>query len=193
MRWIWVIWAISVMASLFCVAKKLAKDIHFASPLSPISPYIYGNTTARRVLVGLGLALWLGCFGSQLLVLNESFKIKNISYEWSLGQIIAVTVWIPSLIEFAYIEYSKNLESFWALIHVLTKLVGIEAASEYRYPSPMRVMKGIVFQSVNLAILDPSEESREELMTTASGGDWCKSSSSTNSVAHTSLIQLRRP
>ena len=153
LKWIWVVWAVSVMTSLFCLAKKLAEDFHFASPLGPVSTHIYRNITSRRMLVGIGLVSWLACFGAQLVILTEYFQMKNISYEWSLGQIIAVTVWVPSLVEFAYIEYGKNLESFWGPLHMLTKLVGIEAASEYRHPSPMRVIKGIVYQSVHLATI----------------------------------------
>ncbi len=39
---------------------------------------------------------------------------------------------------------------------------GIDEASKYRYPSPLKVMKDIVQQSVKMAILDPPEQADDE-------------------------------
>ena len=106
LTWIWSVWAVSMSALLLCVFRKPTEGFHSASPAQPIISIIHKNKTARRALIALILVVWCNCLGAQLLLFSYYFEDKHISYKWSFGQIIAVTVWIPSLIEFAYIEYS---------------------------------------------------------------------------------------
>ena len=61
---------------------------------------------------------WLLCFAAQFYLFAAFIRHDLINYEWSLGQIIAVTVWIPCVVEYLYIEFSE-------LNTVLTYVVGV--------------------------------------------------------------------
>jgi len=48
---------------------------------------------------------------------------------------------------------------------------GIDQASKYRYPCPLKVMKDIVQHSVKMAILNPPEQADDGAPEIASGAD----------------------
>lgn len=68
--------------------------------------------------------IWTFCFVFQLYFLAVYAQRSLISRYWTFSQIIAVTVWAPSLIEFAYILFR-----------------GLGNGSEYRYPPPWKTIK----------------------------------------------------
>ena len=50
---------------------------------------------------------WSLCVAGQFYLFSAYLEHSVISYEWSFGQIIAVTIWLPSLVEYIYIEWSR--------------------------------------------------------------------------------------
>lgn len=68
-----------------------------------------------------------------------------VSYTWSFGQLIAVAVWVPLIIEYIYIAFN-----------------GVEQAAEYRYPSQYHPKRDPVAASVSAAILKSDYQSVEQ-------------------------------
>lgn len=65
------------------------------------------------------------------------FQDSYISPTWSFGQIIAVTIWAPCVVEYIDIEIN-----------------GIEAASKYRFLAPIKMIRSTVQHPENFAILE---------------------------------------
>ena len=56
------------------------------------------------------LVTWVSCF-AYLFYLYAYFKRHNfVSSQWDFGQIVAITVWAPSIVEFIYMERGKSPE-----------------------------------------------------------------------------------
>lgn len=55
-------------------------------------------------------ATMLACLGMQLslLAIGKSLNMMN-PYDWSFGQIIAITVWTPPIMEYAYRKSGKSV------------------------------------------------------------------------------------
>lgn len=53
------------------------------------------------------LALWLFCF-AYLLYLYHLLRVKKfVAQEWGFGQVVAIMAWVPSIVEFLYMEKRK--------------------------------------------------------------------------------------
>ena len=64
------------------------------------------ESDACRTWIGVSCVTWSLCFSCQLYPFSIYFSHSVISQLWSFGQIIAVTVWVPSMVQYVYIEYS---------------------------------------------------------------------------------------
>ena len=62
---------------------------------------------ARHAWILASVIPWFLCFASQFYLFSAYFRHEVISSEWGFGQIIAITVWIPSVVEYLYIQWSK--------------------------------------------------------------------------------------
>lgn len=62
-------------------------------------------------MVTLLLVTWSPCTALQAHTFSTYATHHLIPPGWSFGPIIAVTIWVPSLVELAYIEYSE-----WTLL-----------------------------------------------------------------------------
>ena len=116
--WMWLIWAHCVMWLPICAVKHYydgqdcdAKSrwwrFHDISAKYAIIRRAVKGLSAYRIWTALTCTSWSLCFGCQFYVFSVYFDHSVISTQWSFGQIIAVTVWIPSIVEYIYIEYSK--------------------------------------------------------------------------------------
>lgn len=108
MRWVWCIWLFSFLALLFCVISKVARKFRSTSPRRKILKRIFDEAVNHTAVITIVVVLWRVCFGVHFYLFYWLFEHHAISFTWSFGQIIAVTVWVPSLVEFAYIEYSRS-------------------------------------------------------------------------------------
>ena len=113
--WIWAVWANCTIWLLICLLKH-CQDSYESRWLS-VQTVLTKLTWIRSAVEGIGrraawtilsLLLWSLCFGYQYFLFSVYFKHSVISQQWSFGQIIAVTVWVPSIVEYVYIEYSLS-------------------------------------------------------------------------------------
>lgn len=65
----------------------------------------------------LVLCLWAFCFAFQLYICKLYVNESLISTTWSFGQIVAVMIWIPSIVEFIYIEIGTVQLLLFASLH----------------------------------------------------------------------------
>ncbi len=110
-KWIWVIWVNCIIWLALClgmmirkVQRAMATILRENATFAVLSKYRVG---LLLFLVTFGLS-----FAAQFVLFSIYARHAFISPIWTFGQIIAVTVWAPSLIDFIYIEYSKSLSSF---------------------------------------------------------------------------------
>lgn len=73
-----------------------------------------------RLLALLYIIPWSACCAYQFYLFSIFISNSLISKTWTFGQIIAVTVWVPSVVEYGYILLSK---SKCCLIYHITLLI----------------------------------------------------------------------
>ena len=131
--WLWPVWAYCMMWLPTCMIRHWYDSRsnfslpHWWSPrrISNWYPRIrkFSNEfSSCRTWTAISCVTWPLCFACQLYLFSIYFKHSVISQKWSFGQIIAVTVWVPSVVEYIYIEYN-----------------GVVEASKYRYPAPLQL------------------------------------------------------
>ena len=114
--WTWLVWTNCIVWMLFCLGKMCYGTDHlfvirariraFAND-RPWVRYLAEEGRAHRTWILLVIIPWSLCFAGQFYLFGAYFDHRVISYDWSFGQIIAVFVWVPSLVEFVYLELSK--------------------------------------------------------------------------------------
>lgn len=128
LRYTWAVWAICCLWLIYCVLSKLL----FGAPKNPRVARLVENwkTPDNRLRASihfvplscyrsLGLLSWMFCFAFQLYYYAAYFLDGLVSTQWTFGQIISVTVWMPSIVEYLYLEFCKfqvcQLSSFTLL------------------------------------------------------------------------------
>lgn len=114
--WTWLVWTNCVVWSFFCLGKKCYDTV----ALNPyrrllqdrLQRYRFTRFLSRhhndyKVWIVIAVIPWSLCFASQFWLFAAYFQHSVISFEWSFGQIIAITVWLPCIIEYVYIEFRK--------------------------------------------------------------------------------------
>ena len=120
--WIWVVWGNCIAWLLYCLSKKLCEDEWWLQKIRPIYNRYTWMRSLRRVRtyqqlwVVASVSIWALCFGAQFYLFSLYFRHSVISPKWSFGQIIAITVWVPSLFEYVYIEHSKPFHLLCCLL-----------------------------------------------------------------------------
>ena len=114
--WIWAVWANCIVwlflglgikcCNLKVFAKSREKSMQFGTKVSFIK-YLIKKSRTYTTWIIVSVIPWSLCFAGQFYLYSAFFEHSVISYEWSFGQIIAVTVWLPSLVEYVYIEWSR--------------------------------------------------------------------------------------
>lgn len=115
--WMWLVCANCIMWLPICAVKHWYSRCNYSKPRSwSLAGISASHSWVARLSQGLATfrawALfscisWSLCFGSQYYLFSIYFSHSVISQQWSFGQIIAVTVWVPSVVEYVYIEYSE--------------------------------------------------------------------------------------
>lgn len=114
--WTWLVWANCIIWMFFCLGKKCYESDRFFSFRERAKAFsrerflvrfIAKEGKAHRTWILFSIIPWSLCFTSQFYLFSAYFQHRVISYEWTFGQIIAVFVWVPPLVEYIYIEISK--------------------------------------------------------------------------------------
>jgi len=114
----------------------------------------------------LVILVWGLCFVYHIYIYSLFLNYRLVSQTWTFGQIIAVTVWAPSIVEFFYTDYGKstktdsNQTSFPA---DKGKPEGPEEASKYKYPPGLQVFRSTIRPSIGLANLEPFQRTSRDL------------------------------
>ena len=167
-RWVWVAWATCMTWMLSCFFSKLRDGllpnavrsrlevvIHhpWMQPLKTFMSSLY----ARLLIFIASSAL---CFSVQFYLISVFNRHDLVSQVWSFGQIVAVTAWMPSMFELFYDIVSKcYVTCTYRFEGWLTGVADSENSLRRAYPSPLRVMKGMVEQTVKMANISPTEGS----------------------------------
>jgi len=98
--WVWAVWAVCLVSLISCLFNLVfAKRLNHFRPTKPI--YMAGV-----ILFVLVTSLTVA---AQFYLFSIYFARDFISPTWSFGQITAVVVWVPSVVECLYIELGKCL------------------------------------------------------------------------------------
>lgn len=116
--WIWVVWVNCIIWLFYCIIEKILSG----KSCRPFHTRTAATFRRNKTLVLLRKAFrnyplwtliyavpWSLCFAAQITLFAAFIEHYFISYTWSLGQIIAVAVWVPSVIEYLYIDFSEFL------------------------------------------------------------------------------------
>ena len=147
---VWAVYASCIVWGLLCLGKHIldrpSQGMHPMRLLRAYLSRIQSVTLSGRsglVLSGLSYSLfaslWILCFAYHIYLYNFFTRFSLVSPSWALGQIIAVTVWIPSITEFVYIEIGKLIDPLYIYLTKKVKIEGPEEASKYRYPPGLQV------------------------------------------------------
>ena len=114
--WTWLVWVNCIVWLLFCTGRKCYDSERFLlyrerlrslSGQRFFARWIAEEGKKHRTWILISILPWSLCFASQFYLFSAYFQHSVISPEWSFGQIIAVFVWVPSVVEYLYVEFSK--------------------------------------------------------------------------------------
>ena len=117
-HWIWVVWAYCIVWLLYCITAKLLslkRYIPFRARTAARfrrSKFFLSLRGAYRkypLWILVYAVPWSLCFAAQISLFAVFVQHYFIPNTWTLGQIIAVVVWVPSVIEYIYIASSELL------------------------------------------------------------------------------------
>lgn len=127
---IWVMWAHSLLWLIYCVSKKTRKSDRFLSGATKLGSiyqlrFSLSDRLPKGILVsrlsqGLFVITWALSLGYQFWLYAVVLRGSITNHTWSFGQILAVLIWVPCLVEFINLEIN-----------------GVFKGSEYRFPPPL--------------------------------------------------------
>lgn len=160
---IWLIYAYCIAWVLWCLLMQVFKNgtkESFSTRLLARLARLKLESGSRNKLAVYGyatsLVVWGLCFVYHFYLYSLFTRSNLVSSQWSFGQIIAVTIWIPSIVELLYIEHGKSHYHFSNLWDVKVSadflfVEGIEKGSKYRYPPGVQAIKShrVILESAN--------------------------------------------
>lgn len=109
-----IIWATCGLWVLACVAKKSSESNVSSQKYKGLGIMLYitegvqiWESKIYKKIAPFVLILWITIYAYQFFLLYHYATLPIIPTDWSFGQIVAVTIWIPSVVEFIYLEISK--------------------------------------------------------------------------------------
>ena len=144
--WIWVMWANCVVWAVLSTIRQRFRLMKLPnrSPASVI----------RRFHTILFYASWTICFVYQTYLYSLYFNRSLISMTWSFGQIVAILIFAPTLVELIYSEFET-----WKLEVQLPKLYHLTPNDNTPGPLNAAVTLGEEKSSrENIALIDASHE-----------------------------------
>lgn len=104
--WIILLFVNCAIWFILCLSTRISKPYRITNRLLK---RLVRSLARYHVKILLFLVTFGLCFSGQFVLFGIYARHALISPRWSFGQIIAVTIWAPSLIEYIYIEYSKYM------------------------------------------------------------------------------------
>lgn len=110
---VWLIYSFCIVYFLACVTGHILTHTNYGLRISQsLRTFFYENLPEtkriRLVVSTLGNAtimiLWLSFFAYSFFIYDRFRKSNFVSPEWSFGQIVAIAVWVPSIVDFVYME-----------------------------------------------------------------------------------------
>ena len=98
--------------------------------------------------------LWLLSFVYLFYLYSIFPRNELIPHGWNYGQIIAIVIWLPVVIELIYLSISEYCCLNHSQCYTEVNLDGVEDGSNYRFPPGLQVVKTIVRPSTGLANLE---------------------------------------
>ena len=130
--YLWTIWTHSFVWLLYCIYQKVRTGARlqmmlpsFIKKVPRIRDLRWGKAITR-ILQCLFIIAWSCSFGYQFYLYSLIFAQSTVNTQWTFGQIIAVAVWAPSLVEYFNLEIST--------FNPLFNLVPVQA-KRYRWHS----------------------------------------------------------
>lgn len=114
--WTWLVWTNCMTWLFFCLGKKCYETENLGSYRERLksfltsrwlNKFVVREYDAHTMWIATAVIPWFLCFASQFWLFSAYFQHSVISYQWSFGQIITITIWVPCLVEYLYIELSK--------------------------------------------------------------------------------------
>ena len=118
--WLWAIWAICLCWLLYCVAcklvgmveltrRKVKKDMQSHPWISKLAwaKEKFRSRIWGRLGMGLFVVTWSLSFCYQFYLYSVVFSNAEVDTTWSFGQIVAITIWAPCLVEYLNLELSE--------------------------------------------------------------------------------------
>ena len=113
---VWVVWTYCVLWLLLCLFQKLHQRGLRKSWPNRFQTFLgYFDAAAPNrtytIWTRVSTLIWALCFAVQFYLFSIYIQASVIPSNWSFGQIIAITIWIPSIFEYIYIEYGMFVRS----------------------------------------------------------------------------------
>ena len=117
--WNWVLWVNCCMWTLYCVikhtvktnklerVKRLFRRISVWWHKSQRRSYFTKGTGASWIWFSLFFSTWSISLGYQLYLYSLYFINDEVANNWSFGQVIGVLIWLPCVVEYAYLAISE--------------------------------------------------------------------------------------
>ena len=123
-KFIWVIWAHSLLWLVYCFSKKLRTSDRFLPRSSKLGslcqPRFQLNTRLPTGALGgqlskaLFLLTWSLSLSYQLWLYAVILHGSITNHTWSFGQILPIVIWAPCLVEFVNLEISESI--LWPIL-----------------------------------------------------------------------------
>ena len=116
-RWVWVAWVTCIawmLWSFYSKPKDRKPPTRIRSRLDRCTTRYPWIQRPREIMGRLPLFIVssLLCFGVQFYLISVFHRHHLVSQVWTFGQIVAVTVWIPSIFEVLHDVFSKCYVSY---------------------------------------------------------------------------------
>ena len=171
--WVWAAWAICMAWMVLCLLYNIVRDKRppekvrsiFDSltrhPSMKLLKKIAGKLKGRTLIFIITPTLCFGvCFSVQFYLIILFNRHHLVSQVWSFGQIIAVTVWLPSICEYChdvlrkcYVTCVHSFEDWLSGVdsqNFKDWLHGVKGHLKPKYTPLVRAMRDIVQQKVNM-------------------------------------------
>ena len=118
---VWTVYAYCLCWFTWCFLNQLSRSCRNAPWVQSLRPnfakfrfysssnQVFTRKAATSLATSLLLLMWAFCLAYPFYLYSLFTRANMVSPTWSFGQIIAVTVWVPSIVEFFYIEHGESV------------------------------------------------------------------------------------
>ena len=119
---------------------------------------VFFGKILNRVWRFMFVATWSMCFGYQFYHYSYFFQLFEVDNNWGLAQVVAITVWVPSLVEYGILDICKLAPTLFITFRLTSFLDGIVEGTAYTLAAPLTVTQGKSASSVDASSEDDTTE-----------------------------------